>query len=361
MIKEGTCLRLRCLATSTSICCLGMIAAGAPVSAGEPGKVTGVPNSVVQIDISGVESWDQLFDPDNVVLTRFLGPGAVVTGVGWDLTLTTFGSSWLSEAEIYFDASDQDGLGLIVAPGAGNNMPGSMSLSSGGILDLSDLGISNLPILGDGLLYLQFYESVDHISNVPDAIFEPGSFLDVAYVFAGALFFDSFESGDTSNWGSADTEVTIDFDLLGVNTVVVDQYCQATFLSQPGFEIRTAAVGIAPSPPHLICTAPIGGGGPTCTSEIRVQFAAPVDGLSFRAVGAKAPPGAAVAQVEVFANGMLLGTEDVVSPGDSSIAFLVDLTAYPGVTEIVISGTSDPAGLGYDDFVFTWAPMPTCP
>ena len=145
-----------------------------------PQDVEGVPDSMLNLDISGVESWDALDDPSNTVLAEVLGPGAVMTGIGWDLTITTVGASWLSEAVTYFDGQDQDGSGLFLTPGVGNGAPGSMTFSSGGIVDLTDNGIANIPVGADETLYLQFFESFDDVSDSVDAVYDPVSTYDIA-------------------------------------------------------------------------------------------------------------------------------------------------------------------------------------
>jgi hypothetical protein len=150
---------------------------------GDLDEPSGVPEAFVNVDISGVESWDLLDDPDNTILTEALGAGATMTGVGWDVTLTTVGASWLSEAITYFDGQDLDGSGLFLTVGVGNGAPGSMSFDSGGVcLDLTDNGIPNIPIGNDGNLYMQFFESFDDVADSADAAYEDGSSYDICYI-----------------------------------------------------------------------------------------------------------------------------------------------------------------------------------
>jgi hypothetical protein len=157
---------------------------------GDLDEPAGDPQAFVTVDITGVESWDLLGDPSNTVLTEFVGEGNAMTGLGWDLTITTVGASWLSEAMIYFDGQDLDGSGLFLTPGVGFGQPGSMQFSSGGILDLTDNGIPNIPIGDDDRLYLEFFESFDDVSDAADAFYSPNasgtptiSRLDLALLF----------------------------------------------------------------------------------------------------------------------------------------------------------------------------------
>jgi hypothetical protein len=148
----------------------------------------GVPDTILTVDISGVECWDSLDDPDNTVLTECLGPDAAMTGIGWNVTLTTNGASWLSECVTYFDAADLDGSGLFLTVGVGNSMPGTMTFDSGGILDLTDNGIPNIEMQADGLLYIQFFESFDDVPDSVDGFYEDGSFYDIAVAGYDVVF-----------------------------------------------------------------------------------------------------------------------------------------------------------------------------
>ena len=132
------------------------------------------------IDIAGVESWDLAGDSSNTVLTVDLGGGSPITlnGIGWDVTLTTFGGSWLSEATAGFGPSG--GIEVSVSPGAGDNFAGTASYSSGGVLDLTDNGIPNSG-LPDGMLRIEFYESFDDAADAVDATWDADSTLTVSY------------------------------------------------------------------------------------------------------------------------------------------------------------------------------------
>lgn len=137
--------------------------------------------STLVLDIAGSDSWDALGDPSNTVLVVPLTTGDMMTGIGWDVTLTTVGGSWLSEARFYFDGSDQDLSGLFLTPGAGNSFPGtSVFFSSGGIIDLTDNGIPDIPVLADGNLYIELHESFDDAGDAVDATWIAPSELTIA-------------------------------------------------------------------------------------------------------------------------------------------------------------------------------------
>jgi len=139
-------------------------------------------STTLVLDISGEDSWDGLNDPSNTVLVVPLGAGSAMTGIGWDVNLTTIGGSWLSEARFYFDGSDQDLMGLFLTPGVGNNVGGTnANFSSGGPLDLTDNGIPDIPILADGNLYVQLYEGFDDVPDAVDANWVANSSLTIVY------------------------------------------------------------------------------------------------------------------------------------------------------------------------------------
>jgi hypothetical protein len=156
----------------------------------------------MSLNVHGFASIDLLDDADNDIFIKELGEGALLTGVGWDVNITTHGGSWLSEAAMYFDGSDQDGSGLFLTPGVGDDLPGTASYSSE-VVDLTDNGIPDIPILGDGRLYVQFFETFDDTADSADAIYESPSTLTIQYLPSpNHIFTDGFESGDTSAWGN---------------------------------------------------------------------------------------------------------------------------------------------------------------
>ena len=158
----------------------------------------------------------------------------------------------------------------------------------------------------------------------------------------------------------------IDFDALAEGEVVTTQYPGVTFSSGAGLDVLvTAQAGaFGTSLPNFICT---GAGSISCTGDVYVDFASAVSGLTFLAVGDDASGD--IGDVRAFAGALLLGTIDIFGDGNAfGSPYLVDLSAFSGVTRIEIAGITDPFGLGYDDFTFngsngavpepsTWAMM----
>ncbi|GIV08295.1 MAG: hypothetical protein KatS3mg020_0819 [Fimbriimonadales bacterium] len=118
----------------------------------------------VDVDVAGTPSYDGVGVTCNVRLTVPAPSGKDAwTGVGWDVTLTAYSPSWLSEIAVLI--TNVDGDGYILVPGAGDDGSGTGSYSSDGVNDLC--GVYNLPPLPlpDGNLYLEFYET---FNDLPD-------------------------------------------------------------------------------------------------------------------------------------------------------------------------------------------------
>ncbi|MEM6638745.1 MAG: VPLPA-CTERM sorting domain-containing protein [Pseudomonadota bacterium] len=123
------------------------------------------------IDLSDVASWDAVGDIDNTILMIDLGVDSVVTGIGWDVTITPQGDSWYSEAAVGLGTATDPNL-VSVRPGindgnAGDGIP--VAYSSGGIVDFSDNAIADITLV-DGILILEFFESFDDIDGEIDSI-----------------------------------------------------------------------------------------------------------------------------------------------------------------------------------------------
>ena len=142
---------------------------GAPVAL-NAAMVT--PFSVV-FDVSRIFSNDGFGSPINEVYVLDVGAFSTITGVGYDVTIHASSPSWLLEATVDFtDSGNMGGVRLNV--GFGEDMPGTASYSSGGIIDLVGLGL-NFNVGADGLLRLEFSESFDDYADDWDALWQSGS------------------------------------------------------------------------------------------------------------------------------------------------------------------------------------------
>ena len=123
--------------------------------------------TLVSIDIGGKRSISAYGNVFNDTLTIVLPANAHVTGIGWDVSLTSDAPSWLSEVSISFESSST--LEAILVPGVDDDFLAPNSYTSGGIADLIAFGLDFF-VLADGVLRLEFYESFDDAVPVPDAV-----------------------------------------------------------------------------------------------------------------------------------------------------------------------------------------------
>lgn len=134
-------------------------------------------------NVTGVNSWDELWDMDNEIYTPDLavaaglpaGTALEMIGVGYGLTIQTNGASWLSEARIYFDdVINPDGVGLYLSPGFADEYSGNHYYSSGGIVYLADVGMPNI-LLPNGQLRMEFNDKFDDYPDEIDARWYSGT------------------------------------------------------------------------------------------------------------------------------------------------------------------------------------------
>ncbi len=143
---------------------------------------------------------------------------------------------------------------------------------------------------------------------------------------------------------------TINFDNLADGAVVTNQYAGVTFSSSPGSQILTTAQNLGSTLPNFICSGV--GSAINCVDTVFVDFASGTNGLSFVAVGDNNT--GVNGAVSVFAGMTLLGSVNIIGDGNAFTPYLVNLSAFSGITRIAIT-TNDIAGLGYDDFTYNSA------
>jgi len=134
------------------------------------------PNSSVILDfsITDGESWDSKDSPNNIIANCI--NGSAITGFEYtNVTISTVGGSFFSEAVIYFSNSNNGNDGLRLTAGAGDESSGTKSFSSNGILDLTDNGLDDIIPLNDGIFLIQLYENIDDIANAIDARYTNGT------------------------------------------------------------------------------------------------------------------------------------------------------------------------------------------
>ena len=123
------------------------------------------------VDVSGSQSFFNFGTPGNAVNSYNIGANSHVTGVSYNVNITAFSPSWLSEATLAFTDSDSFN-GVFLTPGIGLDDSGSGDFSDSA--DLSDLGL-DFNVGADGLLRLEYFESFDDGSISPDAVWNQGT------------------------------------------------------------------------------------------------------------------------------------------------------------------------------------------
>lgn len=152
-----------------------------PISLNDATRVTqtnaGTPNVTYTIDISGYQFNDSQGSLNNETLSILFGSFQLVTGIGWDVNLSTIGASWASEATMYFSADHVPNADILlnVADDAGpvNDQPYHSD-----IIDLTDAGLSNFySFAGSWTLDIELFETFVDNAGTGDAFFEQGSVL----------------------------------------------------------------------------------------------------------------------------------------------------------------------------------------
>ncbi len=133
------------------------------------------PNSSVALDFSikTAESWDERDQPSNMIVQCINGDA--ITGVEYtNVTIETVGSSFFSEAVIYFSDSNVANNGLNFIIGNGNESTGVEVFNSNGVVDITDSGNLDVISLADKKFVIQFYERIDDELASIDARFTNG-------------------------------------------------------------------------------------------------------------------------------------------------------------------------------------------
>ena len=151
----------------------GTVQDSAPGGGSAPSFSSATPLATSIFNVAGKQSFHAYGQPGNVVVNLQVGANSVITGVGWNVNVSAFTPSWLSELTLAFENSSQSD-GVLLSVGNGDNFSGlNTAYSSGGILDLVGLGLS-FSVGADGILRLEFYEDFDDSAINPDGIWNSG-------------------------------------------------------------------------------------------------------------------------------------------------------------------------------------------
>jgi len=139
-------------------------------------------NAITNFNVAGIESFDGPGAPGNTVVDLDLaaalgyasGTSITMTSVGWDVTLTAFGASWLSELTVTFGDDSGAPAPIQLRPGAGNDFPGtSVPFASGGQIQFDSIPLPDI-FLSNGILRMEFFEGFDDVPGVADGLWESG-------------------------------------------------------------------------------------------------------------------------------------------------------------------------------------------
>lgn len=122
------------------------------------------------VNVAGVESYGEIGDAGNTVLNFNVGANSVITSVSYNINLTAFTPSWLSELGLNFtDSSQADG--VFFTPAFADTNPGTGTYTD--FADLVALGLS-FAVGADGILRLEFFEDFDDFDGA-DGIWNFGT------------------------------------------------------------------------------------------------------------------------------------------------------------------------------------------
>lgn len=113
------------------------------------------------VNLIDVPSYGTFGDPENFIGVVDVGANSTITSIAFDLTLTAFSPSYLSELVVFFGRSDFLN-GVFFTPGLGDDGPGTASYS--GSASLTDLGL-DFQVGADGLLLVEFFEDWDDFAG----------------------------------------------------------------------------------------------------------------------------------------------------------------------------------------------------
>jgi len=123
------------------------------------------------VDVAGIADMDERGAESNIVRELFVGAGAFIESLRWDINLTSHDPSYLSEMQLTF--SDTLGNGVTFTPGGGDDFEGTGSYA--GFQDLRVLG-QHFQLGDDGLLRLEFHDAYKDLAfDEPEGMWNFGT------------------------------------------------------------------------------------------------------------------------------------------------------------------------------------------
>lgn len=125
----------------------------------------------VTVTVANIADMDERGVESNVVLNVFVGAGAYVYSLTWDVNLTSNPGSYLSEMQLTF--SDTAGNGVTFTPGGGDDFDGSHDYA--GFQDLRPAGQA-FHVGSDGMLRLEFHDAYKDLAfDEPEGVWNSGT------------------------------------------------------------------------------------------------------------------------------------------------------------------------------------------
>lgn len=122
----------------------------------------------LNLPVASILSMGEIGNANNTRLSFELQPGGDINYISWDVQLTSFGSSWLSDMAVTLSNSAGDGVTLTVSD---TDAPGTASYTGNLWLPELNLGFA---LGADGVLFVEFHEVLDDFAG-PDGRWDAGS------------------------------------------------------------------------------------------------------------------------------------------------------------------------------------------
>jgi hypothetical protein len=154
-------------ATFSRALAVATLCAAAQIGTAHAGTTT------VTVDVAGIADMDERGADSNIVQELFIGAGATIESLKWNVNLTSNDPSYLSEMQLTF--SDSLGNGVTFTPGGGDDFSGTNSYA--GFQDLRLIG-QQFQLGDDGLLRLEFHDAYKDLTfDQPEGLWNSGTLI----------------------------------------------------------------------------------------------------------------------------------------------------------------------------------------
>jgi hypothetical protein len=147
------------------------VAEASPVSTEGVTVLQTATQSELQVDVTGALNNDERGAASNVIWDFYVGSGSSITSLKWDVNVTSYVGSYLSEMKITF--GDTLGNGVTFTPGNGDDVDGTMDYA--GFQDLGVIG-QIFEVGADGILRLEFHDGYKDLAfDEPEGVWNSGT------------------------------------------------------------------------------------------------------------------------------------------------------------------------------------------